>query len=103
MRRSPLRVPAAARGGSHRRSLPAEIAALPPAPVRVAPGASAGARFAPLRDPEAPRRARVSIPADDQPADDAWHFVLGPAPRINILVLTRTDATARDQLYLREA
>ncbi len=71
--------------------------------VRVAPGASAVARFAALRDPEGIRRARVTLPADDQPADDTWSFVLGPAPRLGVLILSRGDAPAGDLLYLREA
>ena len=71
--------------------------------VRVAPGQSALAHFAALRDPQGERRARITIPPDDQPADDRWHFLLGPAPRIGVIVATRGDAAPRDLLYLREA
>jgi len=72
-------------------------------PVRLAPGGAAVARFASLRDPESARRARVVIPADDQHADDAWHLVLGPAPKLPVLLLTRADAPGGDALYLRQA
>jgi hypothetical protein len=71
--------------------------------VRVAPGTAAVAHFGALRDPEVTRRAAVAIPADDQPADDTTSFLLGPAPRLGVLVVTRGDAPARDLLYLREA
>jgi len=71
--------------------------------LRLVPGGAAVARFAALRDPESARRARVVIPSDDQHADDAWHLVLGPAPKLSVLLLTRADAPGSDALYLRQA
>jgi len=71
--------------------------------AHLVPGGATVARFAALRDPESARRARVRIPSDDQHADDAWHLVLGPAPRLAVLLLTRADAPAGDALYLRQA
>jgi hypothetical protein len=71
--------------------------------ARLVPGGATVARFAALRDPESARRARVVIPTDDQHADDAWHLVLGPAPRLAVLLLSRADAAGGDALYLRQA
>jgi hypothetical protein len=71
--------------------------------AHVEPGATAVARFAPLPDPAQPRRARVRLPADEQPADDAWHLILGPANRLSVLLLTRREAPARDVLFVSRA
>lgn len=72
-------------------------------PVALSPGGTAVARFASLRDPESARRARVLLPDDDLAADNAWHVAIGAPPRIPVVVATRSDAAARDALYLREA
>jgi len=94
-------------GGGRERTVPAtlEVAGRDVQTVRVTtgPGAPALARFDPVRDPEEPRRARVRVPADDLPADDAHHFVLGPAPRLPVLLVTRPGARPGDALYLRQA
>ncbi len=93
--------------GGRERTVPAtlEVAGRDVQTVRVStgPGEPALARFEALRDPEEPRRARVRVPADDLPADDAHHFVFGPAPRLPVLLVTRPGARAADALYLRQA
>lgn len=96
---------AAARGSARdvRATLEVEGRALETITVRIEPGGAALARFAPLRDPASPRAARIVLAADAQPVDDAWHFVLGPAPRLGVVLVTRADAPARDALYLRQA
>lgn len=71
--------------------------------VRVSPGGAAIARFDPVRDPDQPRRARITTPADDYPADDSFDFVLGAPARLGVLVLTRGDAPAGETVYLRRA
>jgi hypothetical protein len=71
--------------------------------VRVTPGQTVVARFEPLRDPEQPRRARISLPGDDLAADNTHDFVLGPAPRLGVLLLTRADAPPASTVYLRRA
>ncbi len=94
-------------GGPRARTVPVtlEVAGRDVQTVRVSAGPAepALARFDAIRDPEEPRRSRVRVPADDLPADDAHHFVLGPAPRLPVLLVTRPGARPGDALYLRQA
>ena len=77
------------------------LAALETVTVRPASGSSV--RFASLRRPERPRAARLVLPADAYPADDAHHFVFASPVPLGVLVLSRADAPGGDGFFLRQA
>jgi hypothetical protein len=68
--------------------------------VNVAPNASASVTFEPVTLAEASVHGVIKAGDDKLPADNAFHFVVGPSQPITVLVV---DSAGNDSLYLSKA
>lgn len=73
------------------------------ATVSAPPSGAATVRFEEMAVPAGPTRARVRLPRDRLPRDDDFHFMLGPATPVRILVIEDAAARRDESLYLRRA
>jgi len=69
----------------------------------VAANATSLVRFDALALPPRAARGRVRIAPDQLTADDQYHFLVRPIPRIGVLVIEHPSATADETLFLRRA